>query len=187
MSLRPRTDRRQGILPFVLKLAERDDVTARAGLPLVVETNRALGLDGQARHLFGPPQRREDFGADEQLETLSTLIAGYPPGSVGYISASSATVGLWTCGASRRSASGPGLPGWPHRVHSPAATSRNRPRNHNPSRLAANPCNHTSIVQSLKLQNPQILARRLIAAGGDRVEDIRILAEDEGLAPSCES
>lgn len=75
MSLGPRTDRRQGILPFVLKLAEREDITARAGLPLVMETNRALGLDEQARHLFGPPRRREDFGADEQLETLSTLIA----------------------------------------------------------------------------------------------------------------
>jgi hypothetical protein len=75
VSLRPRTDRRQGILPFVLKLAEREDVTARAGLPLVMETSRALGLDEQAQHLFGPPRRREDFGADEQLETLSTLIA----------------------------------------------------------------------------------------------------------------
>jgi Transposase DDE domain group 1 len=75
MSLRPRTDRRQGILPFVLKLAEREDVTARAGLPLVMETSRALGLDDQARDLFGPPRRRGDFGADEQLETLSTLIA----------------------------------------------------------------------------------------------------------------
>jgi hypothetical protein len=40
-----------------------------------METSRALGLDEQARHLFGPPRRREDFGADEQLETLSTLIA----------------------------------------------------------------------------------------------------------------
>jgi len=75
VSLRPRTDRRQGILPFVLTLGEREDVTARAGLPLVIETNRALRLDEEARQLFGPPRRTDDFGADEQLETLATLIA----------------------------------------------------------------------------------------------------------------
>lgn len=75
MSLQPKRDRRQGILPFVLKLAERDDVTARAGLPLVIETNRALRLDVEARELFGPPRRKADFGADEQIETLATLIA----------------------------------------------------------------------------------------------------------------
>lgn len=75
MSLQPKGDRRQGILPFVLKLAERDDVTARAGLPLVVETSRALGLDVQARKLFGEPRRKTDFGADEQIETMATLIA----------------------------------------------------------------------------------------------------------------
>jgi hypothetical protein len=59
----------------VLKLGEREDVTARAGLPLVIETSRALRLDAEARTLFGPPRRKEDFGADEQLETLATLIA----------------------------------------------------------------------------------------------------------------
>ena len=75
MSLRPRTDRRQGILPFVLKLGEWEDVTSRVGLPLVVETGRALRLDEEARTLFGPPRRKDDFGADEQLETLATLIA----------------------------------------------------------------------------------------------------------------
>lgn len=75
MSLQPKGDRRQGILPFVLKQAERDDVTARAGLPLVIETNRALRLDETARELFGPPRRQSDFGADEQIETLVTLIA----------------------------------------------------------------------------------------------------------------
>jgi len=75
MSLQPKGDRRQGILPFVLKRAERDDVTARAGLPLVIETSRALQLDEAARELFGPPRRERDFGADEQIETLVTLIA----------------------------------------------------------------------------------------------------------------
>jgi hypothetical protein len=75
VSLRPKTDRRQGILPFVLMLGEREDITARAGLPLVIETNRALQLDEEARRLFGAPRRQGSYGADEQLETLATLIA----------------------------------------------------------------------------------------------------------------
>jgi len=62
-------------LPFVLKHAERDDVTSRAGLPLVIETSRALRLDVEARQLFGRPRRKDDFGADAQIETLATLIA----------------------------------------------------------------------------------------------------------------
>jgi len=73
--VRPRADRRQGILPFVLTRGDREEVTARVGLPLVVETSRALRLDEAARTLFGPPRRKEDFGADAQLETLATLIA----------------------------------------------------------------------------------------------------------------
>ena len=73
--MRPRPARRQGILSFVLKLGGREDVTARVGLPLVTETCRALGLAEQARSLFGPPRRKDDYGADEQLETLATLIA----------------------------------------------------------------------------------------------------------------
>ena len=75
MSVRPRTDWRQGILPVVLTRGEREGVTSRAGLPLVVETGRALRLDEETRRLFGLPRRTEDFGADEQLETLATLIA----------------------------------------------------------------------------------------------------------------
>lgn len=71
----PRADRRQGILPFVLKLGEREDITARAGLPLVIEVSRALRLDEVARELFGPPRRKDDYGADEQIESLATLIA----------------------------------------------------------------------------------------------------------------
>jgi hypothetical protein len=62
-------------LPFVLVLGEREDVTARAGLPLVVETGRALSMDADARELFGPARRKDDFGADEKLEALATLIA----------------------------------------------------------------------------------------------------------------
>jgi len=75
MSLDAKRDRRQGILPFVLKPSDRDDVTSRAGLPLVIEISRALRLDVDARELFGPPRREADYGADEQIETLATLIA----------------------------------------------------------------------------------------------------------------
>ena len=70
-----RKNPRQGILPFVVKQGDGEEVTARAGLPLVVETARALGLDTTARELFGVPRRECDFGADQKIETLCTLIA----------------------------------------------------------------------------------------------------------------
>ena len=67
-------DGRQGILPWVFELGERQDVTARAGLPLVVETMRALGLDELARELtIG--QRQRGYTHDEKLEALVVLIA----------------------------------------------------------------------------------------------------------------
>ena len=44
--------RRQGILPFVYKNSKGEDVTARAGLPLVVETFRALGLDWGCKQIL---------------------------------------------------------------------------------------------------------------------------------------
>jgi len=76
MSLRPRrTAGRQGILPYVLERAERDDVTARAGLPLVVETMRALGLDEVARKQLPEPERQRGFASEQKLEALVTLIA----------------------------------------------------------------------------------------------------------------
>jgi len=75
MRLRPRRAGRQGILPFVLERADREDVTARAGLPLVVETMRALGLDGVARAELPAPKRQRGFGPEEKLEALVTLIA----------------------------------------------------------------------------------------------------------------
>lgn len=74
LGLRPRRDGRQGILPFVMEQAKRDDVTARAGLPLVVETMRALGVDDAAGEL-PQPQRQRRFDAQHKLETLVTLIA----------------------------------------------------------------------------------------------------------------
>ena len=77
MSLQSRTRRegRQGILPFVLLSAKRDDVTARAGLALVVETVRALGLDEVAREELPKPERDRGFAPEQKLCALITLIA----------------------------------------------------------------------------------------------------------------
>jgi len=75
MGLRPRQDRRQGILPFVLEQAKRDGVTARAGLPLVVETMRALGVSELAGSELPQPKRQRGFGPAQKLEALVTLIA----------------------------------------------------------------------------------------------------------------
>ncbi len=75
MGLRPRRDGRQGILPFVRELAERDDVTARAGLALVVETMRALGVDELAANELPEPTRDRGFAPEQKLEAIVTLIA----------------------------------------------------------------------------------------------------------------
>ncbi len=75
MGLRVRHPGRQGILPFVMEQAERADVTARAGLPLVVETMRALGLDEVADTELPSPQRQGGFDPAHKLEAMVTLIA----------------------------------------------------------------------------------------------------------------
>ncbi len=72
---RVRPNGRQGILPFVIQQTKRDDITARAGLPLVVETMRALGLQQVAAKELGQPKRRRGFAAPQKLEALVTLIA----------------------------------------------------------------------------------------------------------------
>ncbi|MGH7897342.1 MAG: IS1380 family transposase [Candidatus Binatia bacterium] len=75
MGLRLRREGRQGILPFVIEQAERDDVTARAGLPLVVETMRALGVDEVAASELPEPRRQRGFAPEHKLEAIVTLIA----------------------------------------------------------------------------------------------------------------
>jgi hypothetical protein len=75
VGLRVRQDGRQGILPFVIEQAKRDDVTARAGLPLVVETMRALGMDEVADAELPSPQREGGFAPAHKLEAMVTLIA----------------------------------------------------------------------------------------------------------------
>lgn len=75
VGLRQRRDGRQGILPFVIEQAARDDVTARAGLPLVVETMRALGGDALAAAELPPQKRQRGFAPAQKLEALVTLLA----------------------------------------------------------------------------------------------------------------
>jgi len=75
MSLRSRSHSRQGILPFVIERGEREDVTARAGLPLVVETMRALRMDELAQAELPEPKRRRGFTPAQKLEALVTLLA----------------------------------------------------------------------------------------------------------------
>ncbi len=75
MGLRVRQDGRQGILPFVIEQANRGDVTARAGLPLVVETMRALGMEEMANAELPPPQRQGGFNPGQKLEAMVTVIA----------------------------------------------------------------------------------------------------------------
>ena len=75
MSLRPRQSRRQGILPFVVQRGEGTEVTARAGLPLVVETLRALRLDEKVRADLHIAKRQRGFSELEKLEAVVSLIA----------------------------------------------------------------------------------------------------------------
>jgi hypothetical protein len=62
-------------LPFVIEQAERGDVTARAGLPLVVETMRAMGVDEVAAKALPEPERERGFTPEQKLEAIVTLIA----------------------------------------------------------------------------------------------------------------
>jgi len=75
LALRAHGERRQGILPFIMEQTKRDDVTARAGLPLVLETMRALGIDELGASVLPPPKRRRGFAPERKLEALVTLIA----------------------------------------------------------------------------------------------------------------
>jgi hypothetical protein len=75
VGLHVRQQGRQGILTFMIEQARRDDVTARAGLPLVVETMRALGVDEVAASELPEPRRQRGFAPDDKLEAIVMLIA----------------------------------------------------------------------------------------------------------------
>ena len=67
MSVLLRRRGRQGILPFVFEQAKRADVTARAGLSLVLETMRALGMDEVAGATLPQPKRQRGFAPEHKL------------------------------------------------------------------------------------------------------------------------
>ena len=55
--------------------AARADVTARAGLSLVIETMRALGVDEVAASQLPAQKRQRGFAPEQKLEAIVTLIA----------------------------------------------------------------------------------------------------------------
>jgi hypothetical protein len=66
---------RQGILPFVVRYGNREDVTARGGLPLVVEALRAVRLDEVIDKQLHVARRTRGFSELEKVEALVLLIA----------------------------------------------------------------------------------------------------------------
>lgn len=66
----------QGILPYVVELAERSDtVTGRAGLPLVLETMRGLALDHAISEHVRLRERASGYSEVEKIEALVLLLA----------------------------------------------------------------------------------------------------------------
>jgi hypothetical protein len=67
---------RQGLLPYVVEVvADGDGVTGRAGLPLVLETMRALGLPRVIREQVRIRERRSGYTEAEKIEALVLLLA----------------------------------------------------------------------------------------------------------------
>ena len=75
MIRRPRPVGRQGILPFVIELGEDEQVTARAGLPLIVEALRAVRLDEEVNQRLAVGRRDRVYTTLEKLEALVLLVA----------------------------------------------------------------------------------------------------------------
>ena len=66
---------RQGILPLVFELHRRDDVTARAGLSLVLESAHALGLTEAVEQRLKLRERRSGYSEVEKLEAIVLLLS----------------------------------------------------------------------------------------------------------------
>jgi hypothetical protein len=62
-------------LPFVVQRGEEEEVTARAGLPLIVEALRGLGLDEEVSASLQVAKRQRGFSELDKLEALITIIA----------------------------------------------------------------------------------------------------------------
>lgn len=75
MKFKSRQSARQGILPFVVQGSENEEVTARAGLPLVVEAFRGLRMDEEVDANLHVAKRKRGFSELEKLEALISLIA----------------------------------------------------------------------------------------------------------------
>lgn len=66
----------QGVLPYTVEVLGRvDTLTARAGLPLVLETMRALGLDRVMGEQVRVRQRASGYPEAEKLEALVLRLA----------------------------------------------------------------------------------------------------------------
>ena len=66
----------QPLLPYVVEVvADGDGVTGRAGLPLVLETMRALGLDQAIAQHVRVRERQSGYTETEKIEALVLLLA----------------------------------------------------------------------------------------------------------------
>ena len=66
----------QGLLPYQVEVVERaDTVTGRAGLPLVLETMRALGLPRLIHEQVRVRERQSGYTETEKIEALALLLA----------------------------------------------------------------------------------------------------------------
>lgn len=66
---------RQGIFRLAMSARQTADVTARAGLPMVLEAGRAVGIDELVEDLLHVAKRQRGFSELEKLEALVLLIA----------------------------------------------------------------------------------------------------------------
>ena len=68
--------RNQAVLPYGVEVTEEAEaVTARSGLPLVVETMRALGLSGTIAEAVKVRERESGYSETEKVEALVLLLA----------------------------------------------------------------------------------------------------------------
>ena len=75
MIQRPRRLGRQGILPFVIEPADGEEVTARAGLPLIVEALHAIRLDEEIAARMHVGRCDRVYSALAKVEALLLLVA----------------------------------------------------------------------------------------------------------------
>ena len=66
----------QGLLPYTVEtVPDLEGLTSRAGLPLVLETMRALGLDQAIAQHVHVRERQSGYTEAEKLEALVLLLA----------------------------------------------------------------------------------------------------------------